>query len=244
MLDYLPMWHPSDGQIYFWRIVPLGNMRYTIGIYRIAPDGTEPELVRDLTTDFAAKIPLFQYEALFLDGISAISPDGNTVATLMTNVTEMGSHRTKPVDDRSDGRSGGAAATGRPGRFPQRPARMGPGLPAPGAGALVDGGRRGHRGRGQHRVEPPASRSRSIIMSMQRVARSRRWSTSAGWKTWTATPSRRPAANCPGASTRRGRRRSRPRGQAADDQRPGRYGGALHRAAAANGRLAHGLGQL
>ena len=90
-LDYLPMWHPSDGQIYFWRVVPLGNMRYTLGIYRTAPDGGEAELVRDLTVDFAAQVPLFDYEELFLDGISAISPDGNTVAALMTTVTEMGS---------------------------------------------------------------------------------------------------------------------------------------------------------
>jgi hypothetical protein len=90
-LDYLPMWHPGDGMIYFWRVVPLGNLRYTIGIYRIAPAGGEAELVRDLTVDFAAQVPLFDYEELFLDGISAISPDGNTVAALMTTVTEMGS---------------------------------------------------------------------------------------------------------------------------------------------------------
>jgi hypothetical protein len=90
ILDYLPMWHPSDGMIYFWRIVPLGNFRYTIGLYRIAPEGGEPELVRDLTSQFAAQIPLYDYERLFLDGVSAISPDGNTVATLMTMVNDMG----------------------------------------------------------------------------------------------------------------------------------------------------------
>lgn len=89
-LDLVPMWNATDGQIYFWRIVPLGNMRFTIGIYRIAPDGDKAELVRDLTADFAAQLPLFDYEELFLDGISAISPDGNAVGVLMTSPNEMG----------------------------------------------------------------------------------------------------------------------------------------------------------
>jgi hypothetical protein len=90
VLDYLPMWHPADGMIYFWRIIPLGNFRFTIGLYRTAPEGGEPELVRDLTADFAAQVPLFDYERLFLDGASAISPDGGTVAALMTMVNDMG----------------------------------------------------------------------------------------------------------------------------------------------------------
>lgn len=90
ILDYLPMWHPSDGMIYFWRILPLGNFRYTIGLYRISPAGGEPELVRDLTAQFAAQIPLYDYERFFLDGVSAISPDGSTVAALMTMVNDMG----------------------------------------------------------------------------------------------------------------------------------------------------------
>jgi hypothetical protein len=90
VLDYLPMWNARDGMIYFWRIVPLGNFRYTIGLYRIATEGGEPELVRDLTAQFAAQIPLYDYERFFLDGVSAIAPDGNSVAALMTTVNEMG----------------------------------------------------------------------------------------------------------------------------------------------------------
>ena len=78
-LDYLPAWNPADGMIYFWRIVPLGNMRFTIGIYRIAPEGGDPELVRDLTAEFAAQIPLFQYDRFFLDGMSAIAPEARTL---------------------------------------------------------------------------------------------------------------------------------------------------------------------
>lgn len=94
-LDYLPMWNPDDGQIYFWRIVPLGNQRFTIGIYRIALDGEEAELVRDLTADFAAQIPWYDYERLFLDGVSAISPDGSALAVLMTSVNDVGSTEQK-----------------------------------------------------------------------------------------------------------------------------------------------------
>lgn len=89
-LDFLPMWHPADGQIYFWRVVPLGNMRFTIGVYRIAPAGGEAELVRDLTADFAAQAPIFDYEELFLDGVSAISPDGSTLAVIMASFNDMG----------------------------------------------------------------------------------------------------------------------------------------------------------
>jgi hypothetical protein len=89
-LDYLPAWNPADGMIYFWRIVPLGNMRFTIGIYRIAPEGGDPELVRDLTAEFAAQIPLFQYDRFFLDGMSAIAPDGSALAVIMTNVNDVG----------------------------------------------------------------------------------------------------------------------------------------------------------
>jgi hypothetical protein len=90
VLDYLPMWHPSDGYVYFWRVVPLGSFRFTIALYRIAPEGGDPEQVRDLTVDFAAQLPLFDYELFFLDGVSAISPDGNTVAALMTQLNDMG----------------------------------------------------------------------------------------------------------------------------------------------------------
>lgn len=89
-LDYLPMWHPDGEQIYFWRIVPLGNMRFTIGLYSIGLDGSAPELVRDVTADFAAQAPLFDYEELFLDGISATAPDGSSVAVIMTTLNDVG----------------------------------------------------------------------------------------------------------------------------------------------------------
>jgi hypothetical protein len=89
-LDLLPMWNPNDEQIYFWRVVPLGNMRFTIGIYSVAPAGGDAELVRDLTTNFAATLPLFDYEALFLDGVSALSPDASTIAALLTSYDDMG----------------------------------------------------------------------------------------------------------------------------------------------------------
>ena len=94
-LDYLPMWNVDDGQIYFWRIVPLGNQRFTLGIFRLAADGGEAELVRDLTTVFAGQIPYYDYERIFLDGISAISPDGSAAAAIMTSISDVGTTEQK-----------------------------------------------------------------------------------------------------------------------------------------------------
>lgn len=94
-LDYLPMWNVDDGQIYFWRIVPLGNQRFTLGIFRLSADGGEAELVRDLTTMFAGQIPYYDYERIFLDGISAISPDGSAAAAIMTSISDVGTTEQK-----------------------------------------------------------------------------------------------------------------------------------------------------
>lgn len=93
-LDMLPMWSPTGDHIYFWRIVPLGNLRFTIDIYRIAAEGGEAERVRDLTAYFADQAPLFDNEEIFLDGISSIAPDGSTLATIMTGFDEMGATQT------------------------------------------------------------------------------------------------------------------------------------------------------
>jgi hypothetical protein len=90
VLDYLPMWNQADGLLYFWRVVPLGNMRYTIKVMRMDPADGEPELVHDLTTDFIDHVPLFDYERLFLDGMSAIAPDGSTLAVITTRFNDMG----------------------------------------------------------------------------------------------------------------------------------------------------------
>lgn len=84
-LDYLPMWGKHDGQIYFWRSIPAGesSMQVTLGLYRIAPTGGEPELVRDLTEYFYKQLLLYDNQSFFLDGVSDLSDDGTKVALLV-----------------------------------------------------------------------------------------------------------------------------------------------------------------
>lgn len=91
VVDYLPMWGPTDGQIYFWRFQNQGAyMNFTLGIYRIDPAGGEPVQVTDVAAAVPASIPTFTQELVFLDGPSTISPDGKSVATLLSTVSDMG----------------------------------------------------------------------------------------------------------------------------------------------------------
>ncbi len=67
------------------------NTRYSpSGIYRIAPGGGAPELVRDVTAALPKSTVLFKQEEFFLDGPSALSPDGKSVAALLSTADEMG----------------------------------------------------------------------------------------------------------------------------------------------------------
>ncbi len=83
-LDYLPSWNAVDGKIYFWRVVPLGDLKANVGIFRIAPAGGQPEQVYDVTTTLAGQLPMFNDQAYFLDGYSTVSPDGKNLAALLT----------------------------------------------------------------------------------------------------------------------------------------------------------------
>jgi hypothetical protein len=83
-LDYLPSWNTADGKIYFWRVVPQGNLTANVGIFRIAPTGGQPEQVYDVTTTLPQQLPMFDSEAFFLDGFSAVSPDGTKLAALVS----------------------------------------------------------------------------------------------------------------------------------------------------------------
>jgi hypothetical protein len=76
-LDYLPMWDKSSGNLYFWRSERVGDEQFTLNLYRLAPDGGQAELVRDLTEDFRQELLLFEYKSYYMDGISSISPDGS-----------------------------------------------------------------------------------------------------------------------------------------------------------------------
>jgi len=84
-LDYLPMWDQTSGDLYFWRSVPTGNLAITLELYRISPEGGEAELVRDLSEDFGQRLIRFDYEFYYMDGPSAVSPDGTKVVMVSTS---------------------------------------------------------------------------------------------------------------------------------------------------------------
>ncbi len=87
-LDYLPMWNHQDGQIYFWRSVPDPTypLSLTLSVMRVAPDGGEAELVREVQENPAGNLIWFDNEAWYMDGVSALSPDGRYVAMLVVTV--------------------------------------------------------------------------------------------------------------------------------------------------------------
>jgi hypothetical protein len=89
VLDYLPMWNEADGDLYFWRTEPLGDFQYTLELYRISPQGGEPELVRDLSEFFPQQLLLFDYEFYYMDGVSAISPDGTQLAMAVSSLQDV-----------------------------------------------------------------------------------------------------------------------------------------------------------
>ncbi|HHY57799.1 MAG TPA: hypothetical protein GYA08_20435 [Chloroflexi bacterium] len=89
LIDYLPAWNPADGSIVFWRVKPLDFPNFAIGLYKITPGG-EAELVRDLTDALPQQLPLFQQEAFFMDGFSAVSPDGTKLAAIVSTLGQFG----------------------------------------------------------------------------------------------------------------------------------------------------------
>ena len=90
LVDYLPMWNPADGKIYFWRAIPQGYPKYQFGLYSIAPEGGAPVQLADLTTVVPNQLPTFDYQLYYMDGSSAISPDGTKIAVLLSIYSEMG----------------------------------------------------------------------------------------------------------------------------------------------------------
>jgi hypothetical protein len=86
VLDYLPMWNEASGDLYFWRSVPTGLYEGTLELYRISREGGEAELVRDLSPYFGKQFPLFYSKSFYMDGVSALSPDGTKMAVTLSSV--------------------------------------------------------------------------------------------------------------------------------------------------------------
>lgn len=89
LIDYLPAWNTADGSIVFWRVVPQGNMQFDIGLYKVTP-GSEAEQIRDLTQDLGQQLPLFDQEVFYMDGFSAVSPDGTKLAAIVSGFDQFG----------------------------------------------------------------------------------------------------------------------------------------------------------
>lgn len=91
-IDYMPAWSP-DGEIYFWRVVPQGGLSFNVAIYKVSPDGGDAEEVRNISEEIPNHLIHFRNDALFLDGYSAVSPDGSSLATILTTVNAMGAQQ-------------------------------------------------------------------------------------------------------------------------------------------------------
>ncbi len=89
-LDYLPMWNQQDGQIYFWRSIPdpAEPISMSLSIMKIAPELGEAELVRDVQSDMGGDLIMFNDEQWYMDGVSALSPDGRFVAVLTISAVQ------------------------------------------------------------------------------------------------------------------------------------------------------------
>jgi hypothetical protein len=107
VLDYLPVWNPATGDLYFFRTEPAGasdsaaftamSTPLTLSLYRLSPAGGDAKLVRDLASDLKAMqhpFPVFPSTRRFLEGPAAISPDGKQLAVSL---------RSQDLKDATDG---------------------------------------------------------------------------------------------------------------------------------------------
>lgn len=89
-LDYLPSWSPAGDAIVFWRGAIRDEGGIDLALMSVPRAGGEATLVRDLRADAPSGVPVFLQERFFLDGPTALSPDGTTMAALVTAVDDMG----------------------------------------------------------------------------------------------------------------------------------------------------------
>lgn len=89
-LDYMPMWHPNEGGIYFWRSTPSGQGRMELALMRVDPEGdAPPALMRTLDQHLGVELIPFSVQRFYLSGPSAISPDGLRLAVVTASSQEM-----------------------------------------------------------------------------------------------------------------------------------------------------------
>jgi len=89
-LDYLPMWDPATGYLYFWRSTPDEQGGFTLDLMRLDPEGAgEAELVRSFGKSLGDELVRYGWQRFYLQGPSAISPDGSHLAVSVAPAQEM-----------------------------------------------------------------------------------------------------------------------------------------------------------
>src|SRR5690606_8830150 len=68
-LDYLPMWDPATGYLYFWRSVSTDNETFELALMRLDPDSdAAPERVRALGRSLGDGLIRFGWQRFYLHG--------------------------------------------------------------------------------------------------------------------------------------------------------------------------------
>jgi hypothetical protein len=89
-LDYLPMWDAATGYLYFWRSQPNAHGDFELSLMRIDPDQSgDAEVARSLGRTLGDGLIRFGWQRFYLQGPSAISPDGTQLALVLAPAQEM-----------------------------------------------------------------------------------------------------------------------------------------------------------
>lgn len=89
-LDYLPMWDPATGLVYFWRSSPDGDGGFDLNLMRLDPNtDAEPVVVRTLGKSLGDGLVRFGWQRFYLQGPSSIAPDGSQLAVAIVPAQEM-----------------------------------------------------------------------------------------------------------------------------------------------------------
>jgi Tol biopolymer transport system component len=90
VLDYLPMWDPATGMLYFWRSSPDGDGSFDLDLMRLDPTTeAEPVVVRSLGKSLGDGLVRFGWQRFYLQGPSTIAPDGSQLAVAIAPAQEM-----------------------------------------------------------------------------------------------------------------------------------------------------------
>ena len=89
-LDYLPMWNPANGALYFWRSTPDPSGGFALDLMYLDPDAAgDEQVVRALGQRLGDGVVRFGWQRFYLQGPSAMSPDGTQVAVSIAPAQEM-----------------------------------------------------------------------------------------------------------------------------------------------------------